>query len=71
MKATFVTWLVIAAAIFALLVVSGAFFVLRETEQAILTEFGKPIGEPITAAGIHFKIPFVQEVNRIEKRVLE
>ncbi len=71
MKTTVVTWLVIGAAIFGLLIVSGAFFVLPETEQAILTEFGKPIGEPITAAGIHLKIPFVQEVNRIEKRVLE
>jgi membrane protease subunit HflC len=71
MKTTVVSWLVIAAAIVALLIVTGAFYVVRETDQAIITEFGKPIGEPITTAGIHFKIPFVQEVNRIEKRVLE
>jgi len=71
MKATVLSWLVIIAAIVALLIVSGAFYIVRETDQAIITEFGKPIGEPITTAGIHFKIPFVQEVNRIEKRVLE
>ena len=71
MKAGFFTWVGVAAAIVALLIVTGAFFVVRETEQAILTQFGKPIGDPITAAGIHFKIPFMHEVNRIEKRVLE
>ena len=70
MKATVVTWVVIAGAILALLVVSGAFYVVGETEQAILTEFGKPIGSPITAAGVHFKIPFVQSVLVFEKRIL-
>jgi membrane protease subunit HflC len=54
-----------------LLVVSGAFYTLNETEQVIITQFGRPIGEPITDAGLHFKIPFVQTVNRIDKRILE
>ncbi len=45
-------------------------YTVNETEQVILTQFGKPIGEPIRDAGLHFKVPFVQEVNRLEKRIL-
>ncbi len=45
-------------------------YVVQETEQVIITQFGKPVGEPITDAGLHFKLPFLQEVNRIEKRYL-
>ena len=43
---------------------------VRQTEQVIITQFGRPIGEPITEPGLHFKLPFVQEVNRIDKRYL-
>src|SRR5690606_37346192 len=50
---------------------SGGFFVVPETHQAIITQFGKPIGKPITNAGLHTKIPFTQTVHRFEKRVLE
>ena len=49
----------------------GSMYTVRETEQVILTQFGKPIGDPITEAGLHFKRPFVQQVNRIDKRILE
>ncbi|MEC8012793.1 MAG: protease modulator HflC [Verrucomicrobiota bacterium] len=45
-------------------------YVVEETDQVILTQFGKPVGEPVTEAGLHFKLPFIQEVNRIEKRFL-
>ena len=51
-------------------------YVVQETEQVIITQFGKPVGEPVNAdmnatdAGLHFKLPFVQDVNRIEKRFL-
>ncbi len=45
-------------------------YVVEETDQVIVTQFGKPVGEPVTEAGLHFKIPFIQEVNRIEKRFL-
>jgi len=52
-------------------------YTVDETEQVFVTEFGKPVGEPINAkpnkneAGLHFKKPFIQTINRIEKRVLE
>ncbi len=55
----------------ALLAVSGAFYIVQETEQVIVTQFGKPVGAPINQAGLHFKVPFIQEVNRVDKRVLE
>ena len=54
----------------ALLVGSGCFYTLAETEQAIITEFGKPVGAPVVHAGLHWKTPFVQDVRRFEKRVL-
>lgn len=40
------------------------------TEQIIITRFGKPIGDPITTAGLKFKAPFIDEVNRFEKRIM-
>jgi membrane protease subunit HflC len=45
-------------------------YTVAETEQVIITQFGKPVGDPISDAGLHFKLPYVQEVNRIEKRIL-
>lgn len=45
-------------------------YVVEETDQVIITQFGKPVGEPVTEAGLYFKIPFIQEINRIEKRFL-
>ncbi|MEN9021962.1 MAG: SPFH domain-containing protein, partial [Verrucomicrobiales bacterium] len=63
--------LIAIAAIAIVVVVSGSFYTVHETEQVIVTEFGKPKGEPITEAGLRFKVPFIQDVNRFEKRVLE
>jgi membrane protease subunit HflC len=60
----------IVAALLALMTVSGVFYVVQETEQVIITQLGKPVGNPITAAGLKLKAPFIQQVNRIEKRIL-
>ncbi len=49
---------------------SSAVYTIQETEQAIITEFGKPVGNPVSAAGLHFKVPVTQEVNRISKQIL-
>ena len=43
---------------------------IDETEQIIITQFGKPIGEVISDSGLKLKVPFIQTVNRIEKRIL-
>ena len=49
----------------------SATYTVSETEQTIITQFGRPVGDPVSEAGLHFKIPFIQEVTRIEKRILE
>ena len=48
----------------------GLVFVLPEGRQAVITEFGKPVGKPIVKAGLHFKKPFVHEVRYVDKRIL-
>ena len=57
-------------AVLVLFVVMNSAYTIHETEQAIITQFGKPVGDPVTSAGLHFKIPFVQQVNPIERRIL-
>ena len=42
-----------------------------ETEQVIITQFGEPVGKPITTPGLQVKLPFIQTVRRFDKRVLE
>ena len=49
----------------------GALYTVSEVEQMIITQFGKPVGVPVTSAGLKVKVPFIQEVNPIDKRVLE
>ena len=59
-----------------LIIVLGAFvlilsaFVVDEAEQAIITQFGKPVGEPIMTPGVHLKVPFIQTVHFFDKRFL-
>ena len=54
-----------------LFVLKSSIYTVDEVEQAIITQFGKPVGEPVVEAGLKFKVPFIQEVNPIDKRVLE
>ncbi|WP_319530447.1 protease modulator HflC [uncultured Cohaesibacter sp.] len=51
--------------------ISGSLYTVSEVEQAIVTQFGKPVGKPIVTAGLKIKIPFIQEVHPIDRRVLE
>lgn len=62
----------ILLAIFVPLLAVGyeSFYKVDETEQVIVTQFGKPVGGTINEAGLKLKIPFIQTVNRIEKRIL-
>ncbi|MFT5101694.1 MAG: membrane protease subunit HflC, partial [Planctomycetaceae bacterium] len=61
------TGVVVAATITAF----SSVYTVGEVEQAIITQFGKPVGKPITSAGLKLKLPFIQDVNRIDRRVLE
>ena len=65
------TLLAIGLALLFLRILGGCFFTVNQTEQVIITQFGKPIGDPIIEPGLHFKLPIIQEVNRIDKRFLE
>ena len=58
------------ALIIAILIVNSGFFIIHEGQQGIVTQFGKPVGEPITDAGVHFKTPFIQDVRFVDKRIL-
>ena len=50
---------------------ASRFYIVREGEQVIITEFGRPVGEPIVQAGLKIKTPFIQQVHRFDKRILE
>jgi len=62
-------WVSLVAALVLLALYLSAYTV-DQTEQVIVTQFGRPVGEPITEPGLHFKLPFVQQVNRFDKRYL-
>lgn len=52
-------------------VLMNSLYTVGEVQQMIITQFGKPVGEPITTAGLKVKVPFIQVVNPIDKRILE
>ncbi len=54
-----------------LVVGASAAYTVGEAEQVIITQFGQPVGDPITDAGLHFKVPFIQQIHSFEKRFLE
>lgn len=54
-----------------LLALSGAFYIVGETEQVVITQFGEPVGDPVDEPGLHFKVPLIQVANVFDKRFLE
>ena len=56
--------------VFAVLAISGSVFILDETEQAIVTQFGRPVGAPRVKPGVNVKLPFIQKVQFFDKRYL-
>jgi membrane protease subunit HflC len=69
MKFTMKTVIIILAVIIVILL-NSAFYSVEEGQQAIVVQFGRPVGETITEAGLYIKLPFIQEVRRFEKRLL-
>jgi membrane protease subunit HflC len=63
--------LIIAIVIAAIIVLAQSAYIVKETEQVVVTQFGKPIGDPVTEPGLKFKTPFVQKANYFDKRYLE
>ena len=74
MKRTIRKIIVIVAVIAAVVIfafISGVIYVVDETQQAVITQFGRPVGQPVTSAGLHFKKPVIQQTHYFEKRLLE
>ena len=67
-KATTIQIIVLLAIVFLL---DQATYTVSETEQVIITQFGDPVGDPVTSPGLHFKVPFIQRVNVFDNRFLE
>ncbi|MFU8844545.1 MAG: protease modulator HflC [Bacteroidales bacterium] len=63
--------IIIIAGILFVFLVAGSIFILDETQQAIVTQFGKPIGDPRTEPGMNFRVPLIQKVQYFDKRYLE
>lgn len=64
----FVLLVLVGTAVF---ILTSALYAVSEIEQVIITQFGRPVGAAVTTAGLKLKVPFIQEVNRIDKRILE
>ena len=54
-----------------LIVLLNSFYIVSETNQVIITQFGEPIGDAVTKPGLHMKVPFIQVAHKFEKRWLE
>ncbi|MGW8193806.1 MAG: protease modulator HflC [Desulforhopalus sp.] len=63
-------FLLVGLVLLAIVIVYDGFFILEEGKQAVITQFGAPVGDPVTQAGLHFKLPFVQQVEEFEKKIL-
>ena len=61
--------LLIGAIVVALLVLSQTVFVVGERQQALITQFGKPV-RTIREPGLYVKVPVVQTLSRFERRIL-
>ncbi len=55
----------------AVVLIAQSTYVLQETEQVVITQFGKPMGDAVIKPGLHFKMPFLQKTNFFEKRYME
>ncbi len=53
----------------AIVIVYDGFFILEEGKQVVVTQFGAPVGNPVTEAGLHFKMPFIQHTEIFEKKI--
>ena len=67
-KATTIRIIVLLGIVF---LMGQAAYTVTETEQVIITQFGQPVGDPVSTPGLHFKVPFIQRINVFDNRFLE
>ena len=65
----FTNFLLIGLVLLGIFVVYDGIFIVEEGKQAVVTQFGRPIGDPKTEAGLYFKIPFIQQITEFDKRI--
>ncbi len=66
-----VTYLILIVSLILVIIFADAFYIVDETQQVVLTQFGRAVGEPVKNAGLHMKLPFIQEAKYFDKRLLE
>ena len=52
------------------IILGASAYTVDERDQVVITRFGEPVGDPVTDAGLHFRSPFIDQVNRFDKRLL-
>ncbi|MGA1530631.1 MAG: protease modulator HflC, partial [Kiritimatiellia bacterium] len=57
-------------AFIAVIILSNSAYTVDQAEQVVVLQFGKPVGDPVTDPGLHFKVPFLQEIRRFDKRLI-
>ncbi len=62
--------LLLVAGIALVVILKATAFSVDQAEQVVVLQFGKPVGEPITEPGLHFKVPFIQDLRRFDKRLI-
>ena len=70
-KNTTLIVILVGAVLLGLLIILDAVYIVSETDQVIVTQFGEPMGGAVTTAGMHFKTPFIQKTHFFDKRWLE
>lgn len=63
--------IIVVAALAGFILLNSSLFVVQETQQVIITQFGEPVGDPVDAPGLHLKMPLIQKANFFDKRFLE
>lgn len=63
-------FLLVGLVLLAIVLVYDGFFILEEGQQIVITQFGAPVGDPVTEAGLHLKMPFIQQTEVFEKKIL-
>ena len=61
----------LALLIIVLILITQSFYIVKETEQVVVTQFGKPVGAAKVTPGLKLKVPFIQKTNYFEKRYME
>lgn len=69
--ARFISLLLALVLFVSLAMAGGMFYTVNEAHQVVITQFGEPIGKPITSAGLHFKRPFIQQAHYFDRRLIE